>query len=97
VVAVPARTWRPYLLPAAFLAAVTLGVVGIRAALHHSTTPTRPHVVHHAHTKSVYIVRPGDRLGTVATKTGVPVARLRRLNPKLQPTALFIGERIRLR
>jgi len=71
VVAVPARTWRPYLLPAAFLLAVTLGVVGIRAALHHSTTPTRPHVAHHAHTKSVYIVRPGDTLGGRSTVTDV--------------------------
>jgi LysM repeat protein len=97
VVAVSARVWRPYALPVAFLAAVTLAVWGIRMVLDSSAAPTRPHVSHPAHTKSIYIVRPGDTLAAVAAKTGVPAARLRHLNPKLQPTALFIGERIRLK
>jgi LysM repeat protein len=43
------------------------------------------------------VVRAGDTLAAVAARTGVPTARLIALNPSLQPTALFIGQRIRLR
>jgi LysM repeat protein len=42
-------------------------------------------------------VRAGDTLESIAAATGVAVERLRELNPSLEPTALFIGERIRLR
>jgi Tfp pilus assembly protein FimV len=99
LVVVPARPWRQFAWPTAFLIAVTVAVFGIRAARHHSpATPTRhtPHVTH-AVTTRYYRVRPGDTLTAVAAKTGTSVARLLHLNPKLQPTALFIGERIRLR
>jgi LysM repeat protein len=86
-------------MPAVFLVAVTLAVFGIRAALHHSpaAAPPKPHVTHVAVTARYYRVRPGDTLTAVAAKTGISVVRLLHLNPKLQPTALFIGERIRLR
>ncbi len=94
---VPARSWRPYALPTVFLIAVTLAVFGIRAARHHSPAPARPHVTHVATTARYYRVRAGDTLTAVAAKTGIPALRLLHLNPKLQPTALFIGERIRLR
>jgi len=33
----------------------------------------------------------------ISQKTGVPVADLQRLNPKVFLTSLFIGEKIRLR
>jgi len=97
VVAVPARSWRPFVWPVVFLVAVTVAVVGLRDAFQSSTPPTKPAVVHRAPTASYYHVRPGDTLTAVAAKTGVSVVRLLHLNPKLQPTALFIGERIRLR
>jgi LysM repeat protein len=45
----------------------------------------------------VYTVKTGDTLGRIAAKTGVPVARLQRLNPQLDPQALVSGQRIRLR
>ena len=84
-------------MPVLFLVAVTLAVYGIRAAHHRSPAPTRPHVTHAAATTPRYYrVRPGDTLTSVAAKTGVSIVRLLHLNPKLQPTALFIGERIRL-
>lgn len=44
-----------------------------------------------------HTVRAGDTLESIAAATGVAVERLRELNPSLEPTALFIGERIRLR
>ena len=99
MVAVPARPWRPYALPVLFLVAVTLVVIGVRAAFHHSpaAAPARPHVTHVAVTARYYRVRSGDTLTAIAAKSGVSVVRLLHLNPKLQPTALFIGERIRIK
>jgi LysM repeat protein len=97
LVAVPARSWRQFAWPTAFLIAVTVAVFGIRAARHHSPAAPTPHVTHVAVTARYYRVRPGDTLTAVAAKTGTSVIRLLHLNPKLQPTALFIGERIRLR
>jgi len=88
---------RPFVWPAAFLAAATIAILGIRAAVHRPATPSRPDVVQPAPTARYYRVRPGDTLASVAAKTGVTVARLLELNPKLTPTALFLGQRIRLR
>jgi LysM repeat protein len=75
-----------------------MAVIGLRATFQ-SPAPTRPKVVHSVPVPAAryYRVRPGDTLTAVAAKTGVPLARMLHLNPKLQPTALFIGERIRLR
>lgn len=42
-------------------------------------------------------VHTGDSLSSIAAKRGKTVARLRRLNPKLKPTALQPGDRVRLR
>jgi LysM repeat protein len=42
-------------------------------------------------------VRAGDTLATIAAATGVSVARLQQLNPGVEPTSLFIGDRVRLR
>ena len=42
-------------------------------------------------------LRSGDSFGSVAAKTGKPIGRLQALNPKLKPTKLQPGDRIRLR
>jgi Tfp pilus assembly protein FimV len=100
VVAVVARSWRPYAAPAAFLAAVTLAVVGIRALWPHHAAKVEHASRQHANAPSgprYYRVRAGDTLAAIAVRTHIPVARLRRLNPAVQPTALFIGQRLRLR
>ena len=88
-----------YAWPAAFLAVVTLGLFAVRTWLQSPPKPaSRPHhVVHHAATVRYYRVRAGDTLAAVAGRTGVPAARLQKLNPTLNPTALFLGQRIRLR
>lgn len=44
-----------------------------------------------------WTVQAGDTYGVISTKSGVPVATLERLNPKVSSTSLFIGEKIRLR
>lgn len=110
MVALPARSWRPFAAPAAFLAAVTIVVVGARMLWpHHAAkpaararTPVRaaarhspPRIVTPA--KRYYTVRAGDTLAAIAQRTHTPIADLERLNPTVQPTALFIGQRLRLK
>jgi Tfp pilus assembly protein FimV len=104
------RGWRPYAAPAAFLLAATIAVLvarsfmndGSGAAPVHSPRPTTTAPA--AARKSapaarprLYTVRAGDTLTAIAARSGVPLARIRLLNPRLEPTALFIGEKIRLR
>lgn len=92
--------------PVAFLAAVTIGALVVRAGLqhghHHATTPTttvtskkkshghrRPH-------RRTYTIQHGDTLASIAAKEGTTVARLMKLNPGINPTALTVGARIRV-
>jgi LysM repeat protein len=44
-----------------------------------------------------YVVKPGDSFGSIAEKTGVSVAQLEQLNPDVDPQALVVGQRIKLR
>jgi hypothetical protein len=97
----PAHDWRRYVAPAAFLLAVTIAVVLVRAGLEHGSSPppaaqTSPTVTTRF-TKAYWTVKAGDTFGVISEKTGVSVARLQRLNPKARSTSLFIGERIRVK
>jgi LysM repeat protein len=47
--------------------------------------------------KRVYVVKSGDTLGGIAETTGVPVERLKELNPGLDQFSLVAGQRIKLR
>jgi hypothetical protein len=105
VVAIPGGRWRAYAGPAVLLvtATVTVALVrgGLRSSDHHAAPP-RP-AVHHAALKPppgrvhrTYVVRAGDTIEAISTRTGVPQATILGLNPKVSPTALFIGERLRL-
>jgi LysM repeat protein len=51
----------------------------------------------HTLRQSVYIVRTGDTLGSIAQKAGTTVERLQELNPSLDPQTLASGQRIKLR
>lgn len=42
-------------------------------------------------------VRAGESFGSIAADTGESITRLRQLNPKLEPSALQPGDRVRLR
>lgn len=44
-----------------------------------------------------YEVKEGDSLTAIASQTGVPVDRLEELNPDLDPQALTIGQKLKLR
>jgi LysM repeat protein len=97
--------------PAAVLLAVTIAVALVRPSLRGGSSPavattTTAATAQKARPKAaaprldtvrVYTVRAGDTLDTIARRTGVGVGRLLDLNPDVTPTALFIGQRIRLR
>ena len=94
--------------PVAFLAAITIGALVVRAGFHsgrhhHAQTPTttvtskKKHGPgHKRHTARTYTVQSGDTLGVIAAKTGTTVARLEQLNPGIEPTALRVGQKIRV-
>jgi LysM repeat protein len=44
-----------------------------------------------------YEVEEGDTLITISQKTGIPVGKLERLNPDIDPQALQLGQEINLR
>jgi len=96
----PPANWRRYAAPAAFLLAVTIAVVLVRAGLEHggaTTTVTTRTTETRLTTKPFWTVRAGDTFQSISTKTGVPVATIERLNPNVSSTSLFIGQRIRLK
>lgn len=44
-----------------------------------------------------YTVQEGDTLSAIAHKTGVPLARIERLNPDIDPQILVAGQQLKLR
>lgn len=44
-----------------------------------------------------YVVKAGDNLSSISTRTGVSLATLESLNPSLDPNTLQTGQRLRLR
>ena len=114
--------------PAAFLAAVTIAVILIKAGLNGgsgstttvglptTSTATKPTTTT---TKLVltgpqgttttsatettapgaeyHVVQSGDTLGSIAEKNSTTVEELMTLNPGIDPTALNIGQRIRVK
>ena len=114
--------------PAAFLAAVTIAVILIKAGLNGgsgSTTtvgalPTTSTVTKTTTTTKLvltapqagttstatdttapgtqyYVIQSGDTLGSIAEKYSTTVDELMTLNPGIDPTALNIGQRIRVK
>jgi LysM repeat protein len=98
-----------YAAPAAFLAAITIGALVVRAGLEHGRHPATTSTTtvasktkgshgntHKRHRVRTYTIRSGDTLGSIAAKTGTTVARLEQLNPSIDPTALRVGQKIRV-
>jgi LysM repeat protein len=61
-----------------------------------STSRSRKHKARHSKPRS-YVVKSGDTPSGIAAKTGVSLVRLQELNPSLDPQALSVGERLKLR
>jgi LysM repeat protein len=103
------RRFTRWAAPVAFLAAITIGALVVRAGLEHgkhhakppsTTVASKPKKKHrHGHKKPVvrmYTIQSGDTLGSIAASTGTTVARLEQLNPGIDPAALRVGEKIRV-
>ncbi len=107
------RRWATRLAaPAAFLAGVTVAILLVRAGLDDEATTTAaqtsvattaPRTTTAAATRTqprpaVYVrVAAGDTLDQIALDNDTSVERLLTLNPGLDPTALQVGQRIRVR
>lgn len=94
--------YRRFAGPAALLAAVTVAVVLIRVfAEHHhhssSTPPGATRVTVTLKRAATWTVKAGDTLPKIASASGIPLATIRRLNPHVSATTLYIGEKIHLR
>ena len=48
-------------------------------------------------TPATYVIQDGDTLTAIAHSTGVPVARIERLNPEVDPQILIAGEKLKLK
>jgi LysM repeat protein len=87
---------------------ITIGALVVRAGFergkHHAptatTTVTTSTKKNHGHGRQhhlrTYVVESGDTLESIATKTKTTVADLERLNPGIDPTALRVGQKIRV-
>ncbi|HUK97684.1 MAG TPA: LysM domain-containing protein [Gaiellaceae bacterium] len=93
------RSWQHYAAPAAFLLAATIAVVLIRAGFESSGTAPPPSVAATTGKSAprYWTVRAGDTYAVIARATGVSVVVIRRLNPGVSSTSLFIGQRVRVR
>ena len=91
--------------PLAFLAAVTVAVLLVQSGLDEASTraePTTPTATAPTTTTPVagrrfYRIRAGDTLAAIAPRFGLTEVELVVLNPGIEPTALRIGQRIRVR
>ncbi len=95
--------YRRFAGPAALLLVVTIAVVLIRVfAEHHHSSPsaatTKQGWTSYAPlTPKYWTVKAGDTLPKISAKSGIPLATIRRLNPHVSATSLYIGEKLRLR
>ena len=101
------REARQYAGPLALLAAATLAVVVVRATTGPAARPSNTSAVVHVEPRHVgavraarvalVVVETGDTLGSIAARQRTSVARLLALNPGIEPTALHVGQRVRVR
>jgi LysM repeat protein len=90
--------------PAAFLLAVTVAVVLIRAGMNAGSNPARARKAAtttaaqvRKPAKRFWTVRAGDTFAVISSQTGVPVATIAGLNPRSSSTSLHIGQKVRIR
>lgn len=61
-----------------------------RTATQRTTTTAKPSG------QRSYTVQPGDVLGAIADKTGVPLSRIEQLNPTVDAQSLHAGQKLKL-
>jgi LysM repeat protein len=102
----PAR----YLAPLAIVAVAAVAYVIVHKAVTHkhtlanislsqpATSSTSTDSPNHVSVKTkFYVVRPNDTLSKIAQRTGVSIATLEKLNPKVNPDSLHVSQRLLLR
>ncbi len=98
--------FKRYAAPVAFLAAVTIAVLLVRSGLEGksssttaiTTTATTTNTVPtHPRRPKYYRLRAGETISDVALRFNTTVEELLKLNPKIKPTQLTVGQRIRVR
>lgn len=100
--------FKRYAAPVAFLAAVTIAVLLVRDGLQANSSPGPATVVTTTTTPTTtpgkrqrrpkyYRLRAGETISDVAVRFDTTVEQLLKLNPKIKPTQLTIGQRIRVR
>ena len=85
--------------PVAFLLVVTVALLLVRSALREDTpvgTATTP-VVAPDTTSSFHVIATGDTLAAIAERYDTSVDTLVELNPDVDPVALVVGDRLRVR
>ena len=102
------RGWRAelkrYGAPTIFLLAVTIAVLLVRSGLQQRSAPAPATTTVRTTTTApakrgphYYKLRAGETLSDVAVRFNTTVDRLLALNPHVKPTALIVGQRIRVR
>jgi peptidoglycan DL-endopeptidase LytE len=103
-----ARGWRAeltrYAAPVAFLAAVTIAVLLVRSGLETRSSPGPTTIASTSATTTTphrrpryYRLRAGETLSDVALRFNTTVEKLLALNPRIKPTQLTVGQRVRVR
>jgi LysM repeat protein len=83
--------------PVAFLLAVTIVVLLVRAGMRENQPPAGGAVVAVTTGGQTYVVRKGDTLEAIATRFGTTSSELERLNPGIDPVGLRVGLRLRVK
>jgi LysM repeat protein len=106
------RGWRSqakrYGAPVAFLLAVTIAVLLVRSGLHTGSASVETTSLTRAvatttgkrvppRRRRFYRLRAGETLSDVAIKFHTTVAQLVVLNPRIRPTGLIVGQRVRVK
>ena len=102
--------FKRYAAPVAFLAAVTIAVLLVRSGLNASsspsesttvvttaTTPTTTTTPTRRPRPKYYRLQAGETISDVALRFDTTVEEVLKLNPKIEPNQLRIGQRIRVR
>jgi LysM repeat protein len=99
-----ARNRLRYLAPIALAATITATYFVVRGALSDTRSSSHSHVVGNTSRARrglararFYVVKRGDTLSEISSRSGIPVPTLQILNPNLNPNALRAGQRLRLR
>ncbi len=83
--------------PVAFLLAITIAVLLVRAGLREGPPSSNSPAVAVTTGEQIYVVRKGDTLEGIAARFGTTADELERLNAGVDPVGLRVGLRLRVK